>query len=309
MYIAKLTYRQYLETYCQSVALVWKLNSNRRVVRVARYIIKGAFRPVASVKWAFALKNVPELHLWLSNNPRLLLKPGRHYISRNYKFGLRAQMIFNHYAALIRLVSQPFLEDLAQGKHLVLATLAGKTGGSYEITLGKTDKFDREGELILQLRDSAQRRAVFSFVFALNVYGDCTGVEIGCIQGPKDEDAREQIKRATKELYGIRPRNLLADALYELSATWNLAEHFGVSNRNRVYNGDQTHADYDAFWLELGGTLGKNGMFRLPTKLHHHQLSEVTSHHRSEYKQRMRLRESLGKQIITSARAFGTSLQ
>jgi len=222
---------------------------------------------------------------------------------------LRAQIIINHYATLIKLLSQQSLETLAQGNSLLLATLIGKKGGHYQVTLGKTDRFDREGELVLQLRDSVQCREIFWIVFSLNIYEDHTGVEIGCIQGARGEGARELIQCATKDLYGVRPKNLLVDALYALTTTWNLSDHFGVCNSSRVYNGDQTHADYDSFWLELGGSLGRNGMFRLPTKLQHHQLSEVPSHHRSEYRWRIRLREALGKQISMATMAFGTSLQ
>lgn len=304
-----MSYKKYLNAYCQSIALIWKLDSNKRGIRVARYIAKGLLHPVASLRWAIALKNAPELRLWFSRNPRLLLKPGRHYLSRNYNFGLRVKIIFNHYATLIRLLSPSSIEILAQGNSLLLATIAGKSGGEYQIALGKTDKFDREGELVLQLRDSIQCREVFWCAFSINIYEDHAGVEIGCIQGPRGEGARELIKRTTKELYGIRPRNLLADALYALAASWSLADHFGVCNKSRVYNGHQTQADYDAFWLELGGSLGRNGMFLLPAKLHHHQLYEVPSHHRSEYKQRIRLRGALGEQISMAAKAFGASLQ
>lgn len=301
-----MNYERYLNTYFQSISLVWKLDSNRRVLRVARYIAKGLIHPVASLKWAVTLRNAPELRYWFGQNPRLLLKPSRPYINRNYNFGSRVGIIFNNYVLLSKFLSQPAFKTLAQGNFILLATLDGKKGAAYQITLGKTGKFDREGELILQLSDSTQRREVYWFAFSLNIYGDQAGVEIGCIQGPKSEDAREVIKRATKELYGIRPRNLLADALYALTTTWNLKEHFAVCNISRIYNSDKTLADYDTFWRELGGTLGKEGMFRLPTELHHHELSEVSSHHRSEYKRRILLRETLGKQISLAAKAIGT---
>lgn len=302
-----MSYKQNLDTYCQSVALVWQLDANKKGVRVARYITKGLLHPVASLKWALALRNAPELCRWFSHNPRLLLKPARHYINRNYTFALRSKIIFNHYAILNSFLSQPSFEFLAQGNPILLADLVGKNGGGYQILLGKTDS--REGELFLQLRDSTQCIEVYWFVFSFNMYEDQTGIEIGCVQGPKGKDTRALIKRATKELYGIRPRNLLADALYALAKIWNLTKHSGACNRSRVYNGDKTHADYDAFWLELGGTLGKNGMFHLPTELRHHQLSEVTSHHRSEYRRRIKLREDLGKQVSIAAKAIGTSLR
>lgn len=302
-------YKPYFDAYFQSIALIWKLDSNKRGIRVARYITKGLlFHPIASLKWAMALKNAPELSLWFRRSPRLLLKPGRHYLNRNYNFYLRVKIIFNHYAMLVKFLSQPSLESMADGNPIILANLVGKKGAGYQIILGKTDKFDREGELILKLRDSTQCRDVFWFIFSFNTYKNHTGIEIGCIQGAHHEDARELIKRATKEFYGIRPINLLADALYALTATWNVTEHFGVCNRNRVYNGNKTYLDYDAFWLELGGTLGKNGMFRLPTELHHHQLAEVPSHHRSEYRMRISLRKALGEQISMAAKTIGTLL-
>ena len=302
----KVSYKQYLDTYCQSIALVWQLDSNKRGARVARYISKALLHPVASLKWALALRDSTELYHWFSLNPRLLLKPARHYINRKYTFALRSKIIFNHYAILNNFLSQPSFEFLALGNSILLADLVGKNGGGYQILLGKTDS--REGELFLQLRDSTQCREVYRFVFSFNIYEDQTGIEIGCIQGPEDKDARELIKRATKELYGIRPRNLLADALYALARMWNLTKHSGVCNKSRIYNGYKTHADYDAFWLELGGTLGKNGMFHLPTELRHHQISEVKSHHRSEYRRRIKLREYLGKQVSIAAKAIGTSL-
>ena len=302
-----MNYKQNLAAYCQSITLVWQLDSNKRGARVARYISKALLHPVASLKWALALRDSKELYHWFSLNPRLLLKPARHYISRKYNFAVRSKIIFNHYAILNNFLSPPSFEFLALGNPILLADIVGKNGGGYQILLGKTDS--REGELFLQLRDTKQCREVYWFVFSFKIYEDQTGIEIGCIQGPKDKDARELVKRATKELYGIRPRNLLADALYALAKNWNLTKHSGVCNKSRIYNGDKTHADYDAFWLELGGTPGKNGMFHLPTELRHHQLSEVSSHHRAEYRRRIKLREDMSKQISIATKAIGPRSQ
>jgi len=304
----KMVPREYFDMYCHSVRCVLELDLNKRKVRAARYIVKCLFNPVASMNWVIALNSLPELHFWFANNHRFLLKPGRHYINRNYNFEFRTQIIFSHYAMLIRFLSTPAFESLAKGDSLILATLEGKTGQLYQITLQKTCKFDREGELVLQLSQCTGGSSVFRFVFSLNIYGEYNGLEIGCVQGPKGEDACEIIKCATKDFYGIRPKYLLADALYALASSWNLTEFFGVSNSRRVYQDDQTHADYDTFWLELGSTLCGNGMFRLPTALLHHQLSEVPSRHRSEYRKRILLRETLGKQISLATKAIGTSL-
>jgi len=300
-------YGEYLNTYCQSVALVWNLDTDNRSSRVARYISKGIAHPVASIKWALSLSETSEHHLWFRSNPRLLLKPGRHYISRHYNFASRTKIISNHYAALSSLLSRQSFEALAQGTQLLLANFVGKKGGNYQITLSKTDKFDREGELILGLKDADRNGDIFWFVFSLNHHENQTWAEIGCFQGAKGEDARAMIKLATKEFHGIRPRNLLADAMYALAANWGLSGIFGISNSSRVYNGSETFADYDTFWQELGGTPDRDGLFRLPVSLSHHPLCDIPSQHRAEYRRRMELRDALGQQIDWAGKRYSSA--
>ena len=297
-------FKVYFDIYYNSIKLVWSLDPNKRLLRAVRYIVKGLLHPYSSINWASALKDIPELSLWFHSNPRLILKPSRHYICRSYNFVSRVNIILNNYSILSRLVSPTLYQSLAKGNLLLMADMEGKHGERYQITLSKTDKFDREGELLLGLRNSTQDLDVFWFAFSITRNEDQPRIEIGCFQGPRGNFARERIKCATKELYGIRPRNILADALYELASNWRIPMIFGVCNRSRVYNGHQTHADYDAFWLELGGVLDRDGMFRLPAKLFHYQLSDIPSHHRSEYKRRIRLREELSKQMILVTKKY-----
>ncbi|MGC2166577.1 MAG: DUF535 family protein [Gallionella sp.] len=291
-------------TICQTIALVWRLDSNRRQTRVWRYIIKSLLHPVASVRWALALWTLPELRIWLRNNPRILLKPGRNYLNRNYSFSDRAKVVLSHYSLLSGLVSRSTIESLSNGNALLLATIEGKNGVSYQVTLSKTSKYDREGEAVLGLMDTTQQVQIWTFVFTLTGCRVNAGIEIGCMQGTKDQDARELIKRATKELHGIRPINLLTDAIYEIKREWNIANCYGVCNVSRVYNGKSTYLDYDAFWLELGGVINRDEMFRLPHKLEHRLLMNIPSHHRSEYKRRTALRLNLSTQISLNLKAL-----
>ncbi|MRD72112.1 DUF535 domain-containing protein [Rhodocyclus tenuis] len=294
----------HLQAYCQSVSHVWGLNRTRRAVRVSRYLLRGLINPLAASHWSSAVRSVPELQLCLTHNPRFLLKPSRHYLNRHYSFAQRAALIASHHAVLARLLAPEQRLLLVSGQSIRLAEITGKRGTPYAITLCRTDKFDREGELILGLRDSAQQRDVFRLAFSLHATMKTLSLEIGCIQGVRSPDARELIKVATKECHGIRPKNLLLEALMPLARVWNVGTVFGVSNASRVYRSAATFADYDTLWSEVGGIAEAGGRFRLPLTLAHRELSEIPNHHRSEYRKRNALRSDLAEKVATTATAL-----
>lgn len=293
---------KHFDHYLKSVGFVWQLNTKKRGPRVARYILRGLGNPVAASKWSTMIHETPVLSFWLSHNPRLLIKPSRPYISRDYSFSERAQIISHHYQQLVKLIAQNQFLVLARGHSVVLAKIVGKHDATYSVSLRRTDKFDREGELILVLQDTLRNRDIFYLVFSLNRITATPCLEIGCIQGPSGEDAREMIKFATKEFHGIRPRSLLYEAALTLVNAWNITDVFGASNESRVYQSPLTFADYNSFWIEVGGALDRNGMFRLPIAVKHRNLEGISSKHRSEHRKRISLRENLVEQIHATLR-------
>ena len=89
----------------------------------------------------------------------------------------------------------------------------------------------------------------------------------------------------------------MIEAAQCLARAWNIGSIFGVSNASRVFKSPSTFADYDALWLEIGGVRDRNGLFRLPVSPKHHNLADVPSHHRSEYRKRMLMRDDVATQI------------
>ena len=244
------------------------------------------------------------MKMWVSGAPRLFLKPSRHYISRCYGFRVRAEIILNNYRLLAGLLPESALKDMAQGRPVILARFLGKKDMHFKVVLERTDRFDREGELILRLRDDIDQRDAFNLVFSLNDARGYPSFEVGCIQGPKGDDSQAFVKTVTKELHRIRPRDLMLDVLYYLAQAWQVKAIFAVSNQARVFNGELVHANYDAIWHEMGSVSDRDGMYRLPDERKHHDLSEVVSHHRAEYRRRIAMREELFEQIAR----FGVTL-
>jgi uncharacterized protein VirK/YbjX/nucleotide-binding universal stress UspA family protein len=299
--------------YADSIGVVWRMRGDKRLPRVLRYLARSLRHPVASAQWAAMALTVPDMHAWSACTPRLLLRPHRPYISRHYDFAARRKSVLNHYALANRILQADAAELLARGKCLVLASLAGKGEQAYCVTLRKTDKFDREGELVLSLMDAGNDRGIYSLVLTLGMsrarlFHPEICMRIGCMQGPCGDDARELIRHTTKGLHGIRPKDFLTDALYALASAWNIGALYGIGNSIRIFSGARTHADYDSFWRSMGALPSHDGFFELPLMLSHHQLSEVPSRRRSEYRRRMALRSHARERIVTVAQSVARQM-
>ncbi|MBV1774364.1 VirK/YbjX family protein [Burkholderiaceae bacterium DAT-1] len=296
-----------LQALGRAVRAVASIDTKRKYSRTARFLSKCICRPRASVRWLTDLyqSGMGDLvHL----HPRLLLKPYRPYINRQNTFHLRAHTIRSHYQMAIRLISPRFVVQMLVGETLQLAKIQGKTAdAAFELVLTRTDMFDREGELVLTLRTADTHLIVYRLVFSLGTSAaGKQALVVGCLQGPKHEGARDTVKHATKALHGIRPRNLLVDALYSIKRACGIQEIQCVSTAARVFQGESVHADYDAVWTEAGGVLQQDGMFRLPANLIH-DISHVPSKHRAEYRRRMTLRDTLDRDIAAQLRSWQTS--
>lgn len=281
--------------FWRSVVRVAQISDSRRLSRTLRYVAKCAIRPRASLRWLQALEHSP-LGDFLDRQPRLLLKPHRAYISHEYGFSRRAAALLNHHALAGGLRAVGKAAALPAGREQVLAEIVGKNGNDrYLLTIGATDKFDREGEVMLALRDAGGGDLVQVLVFTLAIRDAMPCVEIGCLQGGRAAQSQAIIKRATKALHGIRPKNLLLDAIYALARGWDMAAIYGVSNANRIYRSKYVHSDYDEFWRELGGRADRDGFFALPATLP--EKTAIPSHRRAEYRRRAEVRGELDAQI------------
>lgn len=291
------------DKYRNSIALVWDIRKTKRIERLGRFLLRSLFNPLASDRWISAALELPEIRPFTQSDARLLLKPGRHYLSRRLKINQRVDSLIAHYKAVSQVFSKSTVHALSQGGEIDLAAFVGKSGAEYRVTLSKTNKFDREGELILALRNQGGREVFFVVISLAHLQDELTFV-IGCLQGPSGHDSRPLIKAATQDSHGIRPKNLLLDVVNFMAIGLGASRIYGVSNACRIFQGDRTFADYDLFWKELAGQETDAGLFEIPTKIRHHNLAEISSHHRAEYKRRIQLRETVFLHLAESLRKF-----
>lgn len=112
---------------------------------------------------------------------------------------------------------------------------------------------------------------------------------IGGIQGGKDID-NEEVKALTKELYGIRPKNLIITLLYGFLSHFNIKEIYAIDSQYHVKS-DRVKTSYSELWLEIGGEKHRRGWYKLPANEIKKSLEEVKSKHRSQFIKREGLKE------------------
>lgn len=160
-----------------------------------------------------------------------------------------------------------------------------------------------EGELCIQLSDAGDH-PIYRLI--LSVIDDRPTIAIGCIQGPGGQNGKDVVRDLTKNMHGMRPKQLM------LSLAYAFAQHFGIQRILAVSNTahplrrarDRFQADYDAFWLEQKGSDLGDGWFMLPEALGRKSEAEVPSNHRSAFRRREAMRIEAERLLIDALEAY-----
>ena len=255
--------------------------------------------------WLALLNSHPAFSDYLRNYPKFLYKVYRPYISHALRPEQRLEAIRAHYGFVFRRGLGQLVARASLGP-VLLAETAGRSGLPYRIELRTVNMFDREGELALQLTQDG--KALYTVAFTIAARDGVEAVNLGCLQGGKTEDAREAIRIATRELHGMRPKQLMVSLVQQLGHDYGCARLVMVSNRNRVIYKAIRHgrvlADYDQLWEELGARPRADGDFELDcTPLAALDLEQIPSKKRSEARKRYELVRTLAEDVSLSLRA------
>jgi uncharacterized protein VirK/YbjX len=259
----------------------------------------------ATFGWLELLNSHPMFAELVKARPRLIYKIYRPYQSNTMDASQRLALLRSHYRHIFRHGMGPLTVQAARGA-VPLATVEGKSGVVYQLQLRAIEPMEREGELVLQLVQDGD--LVYSAAFSF-FDGDCGMVlGIGCMQGPKGERGLQLIKDATRELHGMRPKNLMVKLLSQIAYDHDCSELRLVGNANRAVCGatrqGKVHADYDALWLELGAVQRSNGDYTLASEpICAPDLAAIASKKRSEARKRHETLCELAQAVAISLHA------
>ncbi|WP_199016431.1 DUF535 family protein [Shimwellia pseudoproteus] len=167
---------------------------------------------------------------------------------------------------------------------MLLADIELKSGETARLKLMRS-RFPREGDLGLYLFDAADA-LVYAITFSIVGKGQLL---ISGVQGPGPEHGAEMVKEMTKQMHGLRPKNLLLSAVYVIARQYNLSAIKGITDQTHIKS-QHLRSSYNAFWEESGGQPDHCGWFDLPDSEPQRDVETVKSQHRSAFRKREALR-------------------
>lgn len=245
--------------------------------------------------WLQLLNSHPLYRELVQIYPLMVYKIYRPYLTNTFSCAQRLTVLQDHYRFVLRHGLGPLTVRAARAP-MVLGTLAGKSGRPYQLELHAVAPLEREGELMLRLLQDGERVFSVAFAFFQGERGMTLG--IGCMQGPQDDDGLLRIKEATRDLHGLRPKNLMVHLLRQLGHSYGCHDLRLVGNANRAprtaVRRGRVHADYDALWQEMDAQPRPDGDYQLDcAPLTEPDMATIASKKRSEYRKRHETLEAL----------------
>jgi len=238
----------------------------KRLRASVKLACRALFERSASSRWLQMLNSHPLFKDLVKAKPQLVYKIYRPYLSKKFSCDQRVDLLGAHYRFILGNGLSALALRAARAS-VLLGAVEGKSGQAYEVRLSAVDHMEREGDLALQLLRGGEAVYTCAFSFfalALDTPGQPGyGVFVGCMQGPRDVRGLELIREATRDLHGLRPKNLMARLLARIGHDFGCAELRLVGNDNRAAwraaRHGKVHADYDALWTELGALRRTDG--------------------------------------------------
>lgn len=268
-----------------------------------KYIIRALCMPRQHAKYLAFVSGHPRMRAYQRRDPRVQERHFHRYIHLRWNRSARLRSMQQHYRFALSRLPGGLFEAIYIHGNAVLGSLTLKDGSSLKLCLRPPISMGCEGELCIQLSD-AHDHPVYRII--LSVIDEQPTLAIGCIQGPDGEHGKERVRELTKNMYGMRPKQLM------LSLAYALAGHFGIERILAVSNAahplrrarDRFQADYDAFWQEQQGRDIGNGWFQLPATPSRKSEAEVSSQHRSAFRRREALRMDAEQLLIGALESF-----
>lgn len=253
--------------------------------------LRSRINPRLTSQWIAFWNSTPLMIDIALTEPSVLKKLYRPYLSNRLSIYDRLDVLKSHYT----LVAQHGLGDIvlrAAKAPVQLCEFSGRSNNLYQIKLVVDNTMEREGEIVLQLFSAGC--VIFSIAFTFFDHSRFPTIAIGCLQGGRSAENQEQIRFATRDLFGLRPKTLMVRLVQHIGHKFGYLDLLMVGNQNRTVQQQLrkgiVFADYDTTWLELGAQRRADDDFKMKcTALIEPNFLAVASNKRSEAKKRFTL--------------------
>ena len=284
--------------------LAWQNPAYRR-----KFVLRSLAAPVTTSRLLTRLAKQPRLMQILQAQPGLPCRMHRPWLTVNMERQHALESLNWHYQTMIRQLPATLLQGYLSKQGATLLTLTGKDEQHFTVRLCADAFMDKEGEATLVFCDD-QNTVLAEITFTLCPFAGKSTLFIGGLQGAKAHVPHERIQKATKACHGLFPKRLLVETAMTLGAAFPVEQIVAVSNDTHIYRSwryrkkkeGKLLADYDSFWLSLGGEKQDSGNFMLPLVMPRKPMEEIASKKRSEYRRRYELLDSLIQQVNQATR-------
>jgi uncharacterized protein VirK/YbjX len=287
--------------------------ANGRWKQARRLVWRGVRFPVSTLRWLDTLERLRIL-IGLKRIPfDLARKPGSTFLHRSLRPADRVSLLTAHYNQILSTMSHAFVENILCGEMINLAIVRGKSAETYHLYLGINGRYSKEGEFSVELSRRGDGRCLASLTFVMGdvQLGAPPCLWIGGLQGCKGADAKAITVQTTRDLYDLRPKDLMIHAAYALGDIFGARRLKAISNaahvNRRAKSEDGWPADYDAFWRELGGTPISGGYFLLPKDRRRRAAEDVAPKKRKVWRARYQLVDEMRREILELLGAWSSS--
>ncbi|AHK20633.1 VirK/YbjX family protein [Yersinia similis] len=271
-----------------------------------KFIIRASISPRLTLKLLILITKQPFSHSLLRAQPDLPCKLHRPYLSHTFNNHQKLGVLCDHFQLITQCMPKALHYNYLHRSPYKLVTLTGKGGEKYSLYLGIIPKLNKEGEITLMLANE-QRQTLALITFSLFYYQQQKTLFIGGLQGADNKTPHREIQGCTKACHGLFPKRLALEATCYLAELMGIEQIMAVGNSTHIYQHwryrakkkNKLHADYDGFWLSLGGNPDTEGHFRLPTRIARKPLTDIASKKRAEYRRRYAFLEQLETGLAT----------
>ena len=195
------------------------------------------------------------------NDKRFIEKPLRPYITVKSNPEERTNLVLSHYQFVSEHLTNEQIKGIYQTDYGYELTKIIVGEDEYRIVLDNDGRYQKEGEMTFKVlaADNTPFYAV-SFVIHTNAQQERC-LSIGGLQGPESTpENNAKIKKLTKSLNGLRPKDLMVKLVIMLANAWNVDRILAVNNSAHIYRAKRyggnhrVRANYNTHWESQGAT-------------------------------------------------------
>lgn len=265
----------------------WTGSAGKRWLAAAKYLVRAASMPLMHHWFLAFLDSQPLLRALVRRDPRLQERHLHRFVNRQWHRVDRLLALQSHYRQLLERWPAELFEAVYVHGRATLGAVKLKDGSELLLHLRPPLHMTCEGELVIELTD-AQNQPLYRLAMTVT---DADTLAIGCIQGPSGSQARECVRELTRQMHGMRPKQLMLVLAYAFAGQCGLRRILAVGNAAHPLMGrTRLFSDYDGYWREQGGMPVAGGWFLLPASLYHRTEVEQESKRRAQFRRRAELR-------------------